>query len=192
MNATPDFRPVAEAAAQGRIADAQRLLASLAATQAGLGPADQRRLRDWQLRLAPWWWQPLAGGRLLLRRTVADDADFYRAAYQSPDFARRYNLNPVRQVRPQHRRDHHGNVQARIQCLVDAPMAPCPSTFTSRQRPRELIEFEVIGGALGAARAWQRQDRTVQHGRQACRNASAARVGLAHNCKINYGPRPNL
>lgn len=91
MNATPDFRPVAEAAAQGRIADAQRLLASLAATQADHSPADLRRLRDWQLRLAPWWWQPLAGGRLLLRRTRADDAAFYRATYESPGFARRYN-----------------------------------------------------------------------------------------------------
>lgn len=40
------------------------------------------------------WWQPLRAGDVVLRRTRADDADFYRAAMIEGDFARRYNRQP--------------------------------------------------------------------------------------------------
>lgn len=94
-----DFAPVEAAARQARWADARQALQVLAAQVAaqargGGAPPDAalvRRLRAWQYRAAPFWWAPLAGGGVRLRRTVADDADFYRQCFEDRDFARRYN-----------------------------------------------------------------------------------------------------
>ena len=84
---------MAQAAAAGRIDQArQALAASLRSAPGGsLGADDQRQVQHWQLKLAPWWWQPLQGGRVQLRRTRADDAAFYASAFQAPGFGRRYN-----------------------------------------------------------------------------------------------------
>lgn len=84
----PELAAVAQAAAQGLIGSARQLLAAVTARAS---PAEARAVRDWQLKLAPWWWQPLQGGRVQLRRTRADDAAFYAHSFQTPDFARRYN-----------------------------------------------------------------------------------------------------
>ena len=88
-----DLAAVAQAAAAGRIDQArQALAASLRSAPGGsLGADDQRQVQHWQLKLAPWWWQPLQGGRVQLRRTRADDAAFYASAFQAPGFGRRYN-----------------------------------------------------------------------------------------------------
>lgn len=88
----PDWRAVEHAASQGNIAEARALLLAVAQLPASNADASQRAaIRHWQLRLAPWWWAPLQGAGLMLRRTQADDADFWRQAYTTPDFARRYN-----------------------------------------------------------------------------------------------------
>lgn len=86
-----DFSGVQRCVAAGRIAEARALLAAMPARELPAEAAARRQWAAWQLRLAPWWWTPLQGGRLLLRRTAADDADFYRAAFESPGFGRRYN-----------------------------------------------------------------------------------------------------
>lgn len=109
------MQAVERAAAEGRIDDARahlvqwaRQLAAALPLDAALAPesaaaqalaartsaalqAAQAALRHWQLKLAPWWWAPLQGAGLCLRRTQADDADFWRQAFAEPDFARRYN-----------------------------------------------------------------------------------------------------
>jgi hypothetical protein len=82
---------VSQAAAEGRIDDARRALHAAASRLAEADADGRRLLRSWQLKLAPWWWQPQVGGRVQLRRTQADDADFYAAAFQTPGFGRRYN-----------------------------------------------------------------------------------------------------
>ena len=110
--AAVDFSPVEQAAAQGRWDEVRRLLQHLQSqqqsqphsqphtqphSQVQAGPAGtvddavQRRLREWRLRAAPFWWAPLQGGGVMLRRTQADDAGFYASAFQSPGFAARYN-----------------------------------------------------------------------------------------------------
>lgn len=78
--------------------EARLMLESLLQQVAGLratepSAADQigLQLRPWQLRLAAWWWLPLGAGSVWLRRTRADDADFWSAAYNEASFARRFN-----------------------------------------------------------------------------------------------------
>lgn len=65
------------------------------ASSAALAPASRARfgaeMRAWRFRSAPWWWDPVAGGGVVLRRTDADDADFYRACYADAEFSRRFN-----------------------------------------------------------------------------------------------------
>ena len=39
--------------------------------------ASARRIRSLQWRAAAFWWQPLRGAGVVLRRTAADDAEFY-------------------------------------------------------------------------------------------------------------------
>lgn len=51
----------------------------------------RRRLRALAWQSAAFWWQPLHGAGLMLRRTRSEDADFYRHCFSNPDFARRYN-----------------------------------------------------------------------------------------------------
>ncbi|WP_088285343.1 GNAT family N-acetyltransferase [Ideonella sp. A 288] len=94
-----DFAPVEAAAAQARWGEVRQALQGLGqqlAAQAGASgaPADAalvRRLRAWQYRAAPFWWAPLAGGGVRLRRTEAGDAAFYRQCFEDREFARRYN-----------------------------------------------------------------------------------------------------
>lgn len=86
-----DLRAVEQAAAQGRIHDARAALAQWAERHQPGSSGQPAAHRQWQLKLAPWWWAPLQGGRLLLRRTQADDADFWRQAFATDDFAQRFN-----------------------------------------------------------------------------------------------------
>ncbi len=88
----PDLQAVERAAALGQIEPARTaLLAWAQYIGAAATPRDRATLRHWQLKLAPWWWAPLQGAGLTLRRTQADDADFWRQAFEAPDFARRFN-----------------------------------------------------------------------------------------------------
>jgi hypothetical protein len=86
-----DFSDVERCVGAGRIAEARALLAAMPVRAQPPESAERRQWAGWQLRLAPWWWEPLQGGRLMLRRTRADDADFYRAAFEVAGFGRRYN-----------------------------------------------------------------------------------------------------
>ncbi len=68
-----------------------RHVAVLHTTEPSAADQLQQQLRPWQLRLAAWWWQPLGAGPVWLRRTQADDAAFWSAAYKDASFARRFN-----------------------------------------------------------------------------------------------------
>ncbi len=50
-----------------------------------------RQLWRWRMRAAELWWQPLRSASMTLRRTRADDANFYSQCFESPDFKRRFN-----------------------------------------------------------------------------------------------------
>jgi RimJ/RimL family protein N-acetyltransferase len=52
---------------------------------------ERQRWRQWQLKLARLWWEPLVGGGMVLRRTRAEDADFYRRSFADPEFVHKYN-----------------------------------------------------------------------------------------------------
>lgn len=94
-----DFTAVESLAAQSRWGEVrqalQRMTQSWAVRSRASGsapdPAQVRRLRAWQVRTATFWWAPLSGGGVRLRRTVADDAVFYRQCFDDRDFAQRYN-----------------------------------------------------------------------------------------------------
>lgn len=89
---------LASLAGAGRLTEARQLLQELqtCATEAGerqplIAREIQAQLRQWHLRLAPWWWEPIGRGAVVLRRTRSEDADFWRSAYGETDFARRFN-----------------------------------------------------------------------------------------------------
>jgi RimJ/RimL family protein N-acetyltransferase len=87
LSADP-FADVAAAAAAGRWDEAR---AALCLLQERSGTAMAARIQSWSLRLAPYWWAPLSGPGVQLRRCRAEDADFYRNCFASRDFAEQFN-----------------------------------------------------------------------------------------------------
>jgi len=83
------------AAAQCRWGEVRQHLHSLASAgppaAVTVDEASARRIRSLQWRAAAFWWQPLRGAGVVLRRTAADDAEFYQRCFADHDFARRYN-----------------------------------------------------------------------------------------------------
>jgi RimJ/RimL family protein N-acetyltransferase len=90
--ATSDpFAAVATAVAAAKWEQAR---AELQRLQKTLDPRLAPQIQAWRYRIAPFWWQPLQGGGIVLRRTHAGDADFYRSCFADPGFASRYNRQP--------------------------------------------------------------------------------------------------
>lgn len=83
--------PFAEVTAEAAAGQWDEARAALRLLQQRSAPALAARVRSWRLRLAPYWWAPLSGPGVQLRRCRADDADFYRDCFASRDFADQFN-----------------------------------------------------------------------------------------------------
>jgi hypothetical protein len=92
-----DWAGLTEMARAGQWAAVRQALEERVAAAGSLGLSAHERARfdaeanAWRYRSAPWWWEPVTGGGMVLRRTTADDAGFYKACYANADFARRFN-----------------------------------------------------------------------------------------------------
>lgn len=97
IHASERWADLAELARANRWAAVRQALDERVAAVAALGLAPQERARfdaearAWRDRSAPRWWEPVTGGGMVLRRTTADDAGFYKDCYANADFARRFN-----------------------------------------------------------------------------------------------------
>ncbi len=49
------------------------------------------QVQAWSYRIAPFWWTPLQGGGVALRRCRADDADFFSSCFSDREFSTQYN-----------------------------------------------------------------------------------------------------
>ncbi len=75
----------------GQIESARALLSRLWASSSAAAPAQQQRLAALAWQHEPFWWQPLRGRSVGLRRRGPEDLALLRAAWANADFMQRFN-----------------------------------------------------------------------------------------------------